>query len=178
VLFRSDTSAACDDGDACMTGETCQSGSCTGSLAVDCSAFGDDCNDASCDGGGAEGNCDTLAPANDGSSCTGGPVLTEPQCEQNVCDTGACVTADDNEGNACDDGIDCNVGETCQSGLCDGGSSVDCSGLDTDCTESMCVEGNGEGNCDDVGAANEAGVCSGCTADPNCVCETGVCVDD
>ncbi len=52
----------CDDGDACNVGEACASGSCTGGSAPDCSTSGDQCSDASCDPGGADGNCDTLTP--------------------------------------------------------------------------------------------------------------------
>ncbi|UCG16557.1 MAG: hypothetical protein JSV19_00675, partial [Phycisphaerales bacterium] len=93
----------CDDGDVCNVGETCQSGTCTGGSAQDCTGAGDQCNDASCDPLGTEGNCDTLTPTN--------------------------------EGLPCDDAEACNIGETCQSGSCNGGDPPDCTGAGDQCND-------------------------------------------
>ena len=62
--------SSCDDGLACNTGETCDgAGVCAGGSAPDCSLLGDQCNTASCNPGGAEGNCDTFSPVSDGTFC-------------------------------------------------------------------------------------------------------------
>ncbi|MEE9268703.1 MAG: hypothetical protein V3V49_00420, partial [Candidatus Krumholzibacteria bacterium] len=88
---------ACDDGDACLVGETCQTGICTGGTTPDCSGTGDQCN--------ADNTCD-------------------PAGAEGNCDTpGGAI----NEGLACDDLDACNIGETCQTGLCTGGAPPDCS---------------------------------------------------
>ena len=70
MVVDANEGVACDDGDVCNIGETCQSGSCTGGAPPDCSADGDECNDASCDPGGIEGNCDIWTPANEGGACS------------------------------------------------------------------------------------------------------------
>ncbi len=72
----------CNDGNPCNLGESCQTGACSGGTPPDCSAAGDECNTASCNAGGATGNCDSLTPLPDGTSCDGG---------FGICDAGACV---------------------------------------------------------------------------------------
>ncbi len=73
---------SCNDGNPCTIGDVCQSGNCAGGSPPDCSAAGDECNDASCNTGGATGNCDTLTPANEGAPCGGA---------FSVCQNGECV---------------------------------------------------------------------------------------
>lgn len=73
----------CSDGDACTVEDDCVGGSCQGT-AVDCSASGDDCNTASCNPGGPDGNCDVLATTNEGQPCDGGI---------GVCVSGTCTPA-------------------------------------------------------------------------------------
>ena len=114
---------SCNDGDVCNIGETCQTGVCTGGAPPDCGGAGDQCNDASCDPVGLEGNCDMLVP-----------VI---------------------EGLACDDGLACNVGETCQSGMCIGGSSMECSGAGGECYDAWCDPAGVEGNCDTLSPGAE-----------------------
>jgi len=77
---------ACDDGDPCNVGEACSGGLCTGGGAVDCSGAGDQCNDASCDVAGPEGNCETITPVLDGTICDDGVACTNAECQ-----TGSCV---------------------------------------------------------------------------------------
>ncbi|UCC29678.1 MAG: hypothetical protein JSU86_15920, partial [Phycisphaerales bacterium] len=82
---------ACDDGfGVCSVGETCQSGACTGGALPDCSGAGDQCNTASCDPAGLEGNCDTLTPVTDGTACDDGAPCTDAECQ-----SGSCVFSND-----------------------------------------------------------------------------------
>lgn len=75
----------CDDGDACNAGETCLGGFCTGGLPTDCSGAGDQCNAASCDLGGAEGNCDVVTPFVDGTACDDADPCTTTSCQSGSC---------------------------------------------------------------------------------------------
>jgi hypothetical protein len=157
----------CDDGNACTVGDTCQSDVCTGGTPPDCSEAGDQCNTASCDAAGLEGNCNTLTPVTDGTACDDGNACTVGEtCQNGLCTGGAspdCSEAGDQcntascdaaglegncntltpvtDGTACDDGNVCNVGETCQSGVCTGGAPPDCS-------DASCDPEGLEGNCD------------------------------
>jgi len=164
----------CDDGDACNIGETCQSGLCTGGSPPDCSRAGDECNTAHCDPLGEEGNCDILTPVEDGTDCDdadacnvgeacyGGACAggSPPDCSGfgDQCNTASCDPFGDDgncnivtqkpEETPCDDEDRCNVGETCQVGVCTGGSPPDCSGAGDQCNTASCDPGGAEGNCD------------------------------
>ncbi|MBI5502932.1 MAG: DUF4215 domain-containing protein [Deltaproteobacteria bacterium] len=90
--------AACDDGDACTTGETCDGAAvCTGGTSVcTCDPLADTCE----------------ADHGDGDPCNGTLVCTTTT--PNVCEVDpATVGAVDDP---CDDGLDCNGGDTCQTG--------------------------------------------------------------
>jgi hypothetical protein len=190
---------SCDDGAACLEGETCQSGTCTGGAAPDCSAFGDQCNTASCDPAGLEGNCDTLTPANEGLSCDDGAACLEGEtCQSGTCSGGAapdcsavgdqCNTAScdpvgaegncdtltaANEGLSCDDGDACTQTDSCASGACVGADPVLCDDGNV-CTIDSCDSANG--SCIfDAPAANGLPCDDGisCTVD---ACSSGACV--
>jgi len=91
----------CDDGDVCWIGETCQAGECVGGAAPDCSGFDEQCREASCDPSGTEGNCDLLAPVNEGLPCDDLQFCTV----DDVCLDGVCTGVE----NDCDDGVECTV---------------------------------------------------------------------
>jgi hypothetical protein len=152
----------CDDSDRCNVGETCQSGECTGGNPQDCSTAGDQCNAASCDPGGTEGNCDIITPVLDGTPCNDGLYCNvDEACWTGVCsggvdrdcaDTVGCTEDTCNEtSDRCvhtpidaycpDDGLFCNGDEYCD--------------VDTDCdhTGSPCA-----GPCDEE--------------EDRCLCET------
>lgn len=82
--------ASCDDGNPCTLNDTCSGGTCQGGAPPDCSGAGDECNTASCDPLGAEGNCDILTPANEGLPCDDGIP-----CTNGVCESGSCVFGED-----------------------------------------------------------------------------------
>ncbi len=75
----------CNDGNVCNIGETCQSGVCTGGAPPNCSGAGDQCNTASCNPGGSEGNCATLTPVTNGTVCDDGVACTSASCSAGVC---------------------------------------------------------------------------------------------
>jgi hypothetical protein len=159
--------------------------------AVDCAGAGDDCNLASCDPSGGEGNCDILTPVENGlpcddddacttgdaclnGSCTGAPVDCsdlDDDCNVGVCapGTGLCEAQPANEGGLCSDGDACTTGETCTAGNCSGGAPVDCSNLDDDCNVGVCSPASGL--CE-AQPANEGGPCDGGAG----TCMAGECV--
>ena len=185
---------SCDDGDACNVGETCSSGFCSGGSAPDCSSSGDQCNDASCDPGGAEGNCNALTPINEGLSCDDGDACnlgetctagscnggSAPDCSSSSdqCNTASCDPAGAegncdtltpaNESGSCDDGSACNVGETCTAGSCNGGAPPNCSAFGDPCNAASCDPGGTEGNCSVLTPINE-----GLSCDDGDACNVG-----
>lgn len=132
----------CNDGNTCNVGEACQAGVCVGGSPVDCSPFSDQCNTASCEPAGAEGNCSLLTEVpggtacDDGDNCTtddvclagacGGAAVDCPSftdsCNVGVCnpDSGACQAQPANEGGGCDDGLPCTINDVCTAGTCSG----------------------------------------------------------
>lgn len=97
--------------------------------------------DADCDDGLY---CNGVETCQSGDCQVGAPIdcsSLNDQCNIGTCDeaTDSCVAQPVNEGLACDDGLFCNVGETCQSGVCTGGSTRDC-GDEEPCTIDSCDE--------------------------------------
>jgi len=152
--------STCNDGLYCNVGEACLAGACAGGAARDCSAFGDQCNTASCD---EMLNQCTQSPVADGTACedaqyctvneaclagtcTGGAARDcsslDDQCNTGVCDDTAdqCTPQPVVNGTACDDGLYCTENETCQAGSCTAGSPIDCSSLDDMCNLGACDE--------------------------------------
>jgi len=184
----------CNDSDACNVGEACQSGTCTGGSAPDCSTAGDQCNTASCDSGGDEGNCDTLTPVADDTPCNDSDACNIGEaCQSGTCTGGSapdCSTAGDQcnsascdsggtDGNCdtktpvadatpCDDEDACTENESCESGTCTGGTQVDCTD-DYSCTTDTCDPTTGCANEPSDAACNDGNVCTADTCDPDAV---------
>jgi hypothetical protein len=61
----------------------------------------------------------------------------DAQCNIGVCDEvgDQCIKDPKTDGTTCDDGLYCNVGETCQSGVCSSGSARDCTIYDKNVNE-------------------------------------------
>ncbi|MBN1514154.1 MAG: S8 family serine peptidase [Phycisphaerae bacterium] len=155
---------SCDDGNACNVGETCQAGVCGGGAAPDCSAFNEQCREASCDPAGMEGNCEVLVPFHEGlpcddgqtcnigetcqaGACTGGGAPDcssfDGQCRAASCDPagteGNCdIFTPVNEGLPCDDLQFCTIDEVCLAGECTGSENT-CDD-DVECTVDSCDE--------------------------------------
>ncbi|MCZ6653233.1 MAG: hypothetical protein O7D91_09430, partial [Planctomycetota bacterium] len=174
----------CNDGDACTENDQCTAGSC-GGTAVDCSAAGDQCNTASCDSGGAEGNCDILTPVADGTLCSDGDACTEndqctagscggtavdcsgagDQCNTASCDPGGAegncdILTPMADGAPCEDSDVCTIDDECSGGECIGGPVVQCpEGQTCDPKTGVCVgcgpcptdvDGNGDTGASDL----------------------------
>ncbi|UCC30747.1 MAG: hypothetical protein JSU86_00420, partial [Phycisphaerales bacterium] len=175
----------CDDGDPCNVDEACQGGVCTGGDPPDCSRAGDECNRAQCDPLGEEGNCDILTPVEDGTdcddedACSVGEACFEGNCTGGIppdcsgfgdqCNTVSCdplgdegncdVVTQKPDGTPCDDEDACNVGETCQAGICTGGGPPDCSEAGDQCNTASCDTVGEEGNCDTMTPLAEGTPC-------------------
>lgn len=134
------------------------------------STNGDTCNDGlychtneTC----LEGACTNATPRDCGS-------LTD-QCNIGSCDENvdACVATPANEGLSCNDGAYCTTGETCTAGSCDGGSQIDCSGLDDQCNVGACNENSDV--CETIPVADG----TTCSDDEECTngdaCVSGAC---
>lgn len=201
TLTPSNEAGACDDGDACTLGTTCTAGACGGGGPPNCASFDDDCNTASCNPAGVDGNCDTLTPTNEAGACSGDPCLSGEVCTGGVCGGGSaidCSTAGDdcntascdpggaegncdslatiNEGGACDDGMACTLSTVCAVGVCGGGNAPDCSTFGDDCNAASCDPIGVDGNCDTITPANESGACDdGQACTMGTTCTVGVC---
>ncbi len=131
---------SCDDGNACNVGETCQAGACSGGNNPDCSGASTQCATASCDAGGAEGNCDTITNVANGTTCDDG----DPCNVGEACQTGSCSGGDAPD---CGDAGDC-VAASCDAGGTDGNcdtttavnQGLACNGGSGTCDLGTCVE--------------------------------------
>jgi hypothetical protein len=90
----------CSDGNPCTVADSCDGIICSGNN-VNCAPFDQECNTASCDIFGSNGNCAILTPANEGNVCGGGTgICTEGTC-QNMANTARTFMAlDGNENTA------------------------------------------------------------------------------
>lgn len=154
----------CDDLDHCNVGESCLAGVCTGGGNVDCSGAGSVCNTASCDPGGAEGNCDVLTPLAAGTPCADALFCNgsetcdgagECQAGSDPCPGRRCRESDDAcveclMDSHCSDGIACTI-DSCEQtagycvsmpndALCDNG--LFCDGRETCDRDNDCQSGD------------------------------------
>jgi len=187
-----------------MGGDDASGGSSAFPCGIDCSTIKtDDCHRAECnmttkscevvnedDGFSCEdGQFCTVNDACVKGKCVGGPQiecgLTPAACEEVTCDEMAqsCDVAPLAEGSPCNNPLDlCQVGETCQSGVCKG-SVNDCffAPVPNECFEAVCNPQNGM--CEPV-AGNDGEPCIDasdlCTINRTCAagkCQGGVAVD-
>ncbi|MCH8851717.1 MAG: hypothetical protein IID41_03585 [Planctomycetes bacterium] len=172
--------ADCDDGDAC-TDDACIDKVCV-NTPVDCADAGNECNTASCDANGADGNCDILMPVPDGTSCGSGD---SSECDDaDSCLGGVCQDNYAPAGDPCgDQGVECLENDTCDgAGGCDDNGNqpngTSCgSDSDTECDDAdSCLEGACQDNnapagdpCGDQGAE--------CLVDDTCD-GAGECMDN
>ena len=112
-----DGSACVDTAALCDVGKTCSLGNCIGGAPLDCSALTQGCFDGVCDA--ASGTCTTSAVMA-GQQC----AAATDECNIGICDNMTnCNGQPANEGGACDtDG--CFVGQSCNTGSCQGGSEI------------------------------------------------------
>jgi minor extracellular protease Epr len=121
-------------------------------------------SDTQCDDGlycnGAEKCVSSFCQAGTAIDCSG----LSDQCNNGVCDeaTESCIAQPKPDGTTCNDGLYCNVGETCQSGACVGGSARICNdGIS--CTSDSCNEDTNK--CDFTWSS--CGIADGCCG-PTC----------
>ncbi|MFH0928905.1 MAG: S8 family peptidase [Candidatus Aenigmatarchaeota archaeon] len=136
-----------------------------------------------------EPECTIDSECDDGLYCNGAEVCVsgvcqsgtaivcsylDDQCNVGVCDEGSdsCVAQPVSDGTSCDDGLFCNVGETCQSGVCTGGKAYNC-GVNDSCSIASCDESSD--------SCSSSPVADGTICDDNLfctindVCTVGVC---
>lgn len=120
-------------------------------------------------GGDMNGMCKTA------SDCT----LWSSACTEGECVNGACMGLPVNQFGACDDGSFCTETDTCQDGVCVGGTAKSCNSGDP-CKVGMCneetdscdvVPGNNGAQCDDGDPCTYAGKCQ------NGACQKGMAID-
>src|SRR5882724_6754065 len=156
---------ACNDGNACTQTDMCEGGTCTGSNPVTCTAP-DQCHDAgTCNP--ATGMCSNPAKP-DGTACNDGDACTQTdRCESGTCTgsnpvtctapdqchdagtcnpaTGTCSSPAQPDGTVCNDGNACTTADTCQAGVCTGGSAepdgVPCDDGNSCTSDDACVSG-------------------------------------
>ncbi len=132
----------CDDGEVCTVGDTCAAGKCQAGTntcqcktGADCGKFedGDACNGTLyCDTGAAPYVC-KVNPATVVTCSTG----ANSACQTNTCvpATGACKIVTKPTNTPCNDGNGCTEGDSCQSGLCEGGTNTCICKSDADCAK-------------------------------------------
>lgn len=150
--------------------------------------------------GGAGGAGGATASSSSSSSGQPGTCVVAKDCPANpnpcvqvACINGMCATQPANDFGACDDGNFCTDNDTCQGGVCQGGTAKNCPSNDA-CHVGVCdqqlgacknIPGNDGAQCDDMNACTYAGVCQAgaCTAGApvDCTvfdgqCTVGICV--
>jgi hypothetical protein len=116
VVENKPDNSACDL-NPCTTGEACQAGVCTGGTTV-----------VGC----------VLCTNNTQCATVGSPT----QCQEGFCQAnGTCGIRNKADNTSCDLGA-CTTGETCQSGVCQGGTAVTCPG-----NQICCPSGTNAGQC-------------------------------
>jgi RHS repeat-associated protein len=182
---------ACNDGNACLQTQACQGGFCVGSNPVQCTSAGR-CQAGLCDP--LSGACSSVAvsdgtPCNDGNLCTQGETCTAGACSGTavVCPppdqchqagscnptTGACAYAAVADGTSCDDGNACTQADTCQAGVCTGGSPLTCTASDQCHVAGACDPTTGL--CSNPVASDGTGCLGTNLCNQSYTCQSGLC---
>jgi len=140
-------------------------GSCAACPAGQACNLNSDCTTQACDGG----TCVVPGCLVD-ADCPGTPN----PCMAGVCKGFECGVAAGNEGKDCEDDELCSLTSTCQSGACAPSESIDCSGLDSACTQGQCDPLSGACLVGDLPDGNDCDDGNSCTADS--ICKAGSCV--
>ncbi|MFO0586909.1 MAG: hypothetical protein U0441_05195 [Polyangiaceae bacterium] len=184
----------CNDGNACTKTDVCQLGACIGTNPVTCTAS-NACHDVgTCNP--ATGVCSNPnkadgSPCNDSNACTATDTCQSGTCigaspvvctASDACHnagscipaTGACTNPIKANGTSCSDGNACTQTDTCQSGACVGGSSVNCGASDPCHVAGTCNPATGvcsNPNKADGSACNDFNACT-----QTDTCQSGACV--
>ncbi|MGH7894053.1 MAG: hypothetical protein ACREQL_05245, partial [Candidatus Binatia bacterium] len=161
----------CTDNNPCTGTETCVAGSCQAGTLVQCPS-GQVCNPTN--GQCADRLCQTPAECNDGNPCT-----------NDVCQ-GTCSNPQKANGTNCDDGDLCNGIRTCQSGVCQSGTPLNCNDNNVCTTDAcnaatgLCQHGTVTGCCNTGADCNDGDACTidACTPQHACTHATLSCADN
>jgi hypothetical protein len=124
-----------DANDLCTIGKTCSGGQCLGGMPKDCSNLTQGC---------FNGVCDTMTGA-----CVQQPILPGQQCaeatddcNQGICDMqGMCNAQPVNENGSCNSDS-CLLNQSCQMGVCQGGTAITACANNDQCCPSGCTIAN------------------------------------
>jgi hypothetical protein len=165
TIQTSSPDTECDDGAFCTVGDHCQDGVCVpGATQNDCGQPGDQCNAVTCSE--LHDSCQ-LGPKPVGTACTSSNLcevgaqcnalgqcvglqndcqwLPADDCHIAVCDPqdGQCNLQSLAQGTPCDVDL-CNLGGTCDANAtCAGTTLTDCTYLNQDCQQGVCVPATG-----------------------------------
>ncbi len=194
LIFSADATEAGSLGASCILGTDCDSGFCADGVCCNTACDAGECDACSQAAGASQnGQCSLLSgnPCNDGDACSQSDICQSGTCtgsnpvicaaldachDIGICDpaTGLCSQPNKADQTPCDDGDACTQIDTCQSGLCTGGSPVVCAALDNCHVAGVCdpmtgvcdqpIKADGD-PCDDANGCTEsdtctAGVCS------------------
>jgi len=167
--------ACADDGNDC-TNDICQTGTCVHPFKPVGSACGDPSN-TTCtlpDTCNAVGVCQSNHLAA-GTLC--GSLVDDTCTDPDRCDgLGACDAKNAPNGTLCNDLDSCNIGESCQTGVCTGGAAPDCSLAGDQCNVASCNPAATEGNCDTLTPVLDGTGCDdGLFCNGTETCDAGVC---
>ena len=172
------------DNDACTVTDICVSGICTMGTPTIC-AQPDQCHSpGTCDkttGACSNPSAPNGTTCNDGNACTTSDICSSGVCGgtavvcapadschiAGVCNpaSGSCSTVNAPNGTTCSDNNACTTGETCQAGVCSGGTNKTCTALDS-CHVA--------GTCDTVsGTCSNPAATNGTSCSDNNACTTG-----
>jgi len=196
AIVKKADGTSCDDGNGCTQSDTCQSGACVGANPVICTAE-DQCHvEGVCDP--ATGMCSNPVKPNgikcdDGNLCNGGDTCQSGVCtgsgsidcpvkdqchDSGVCDpsTNTCSDPVKADGAPCNDGNECSQNDTCQAGVCTGGSAVVCTALDTCHVPGKCDPQTGV--CTNVVKPDTATCDDGNPCTQTDTCQAGICIGE
>jgi len=136
---------ACPEGQACGDNSDCETKACAAGTCVAPKCL-------------ADGDCAAL----------------DGLCVRGACEDFACVVANGDEGEPCDDNDLCSLSSTCQAGACTAAEAIDCTGLDSPCTQGQCDPGSGACLLEDLADGSKCDDGDACTALE--ACKAGSCV--
>lgn len=126
-------------------------------------------------------NDDCATEACDAGICVVPKCLNDADCSalDGVCTRGACEDFDckavpGDEGEPCEDNDPCSVSSTCQAGACATAEAIDCSGLDSPCTQGLCDPNSGACLVEDLIDGTKCDDDNSCTSLESC--KAGSCV--
>jgi len=183
--------AACSDGDPCTSQDACLNGVCVGFSTTNCDDS-NPCTDDSCDFVFGCLNAYNMDPCDDGNQCTSEDLCIMGVCkgtgatdcdDLNPCTYDTCLPSGGCDyapvSGACNDGDLCTIYDSCDEGVCVGGTPKTCDDLNTctadDCQDGMCTHLPLSGSsCSDGNLCTINDTCQGitCAGDP-VLCDDG-----